>query len=244
MNWPVRNRAIKVFALLSAATPFAFAVIRLRQTGSDTRPLWMAIDALVGALAINAIATRVSRRPPIPFALTFVFASVLAAATALLLGARAAPGVWLVGSGFGLCNATFAALNAELRDSRSAPTAEALSYRTGSTLLAASELILLLPALLFLTAVVVRYVPRLADPGQQVVLWYATRPWTLLVFLLALPFAALVAGCITLVRTRRAAAGRQVPSVVGTRLLSRIVALETLTAGAIVTVVILHMLAN
>lgn len=49
MSWLNRDRAMRLLALLSAATPFAFATIRLRQTGSDVRPLWMAAAACVGA---------------------------------------------------------------------------------------------------------------------------------------------------------------------------------------------------
>jgi hypothetical protein len=65
------------------------------------------------------------------------------------------------------------------------------------------ELVLLFPAALFMTAVIVRnFQPLQYEPAhtaQMIVTWYAGRVWTLWVLLIGLPFTALVIGCVTLV---------------------------------------------
>lgn len=98
-------------------------------------------------------------------------------------------------------------------------------------LIAAAQLVLILPAALFLTAVVARHVqlPQYADIAQQIVTWYSARYWTLWVLLIGLPFAALLMGWVTLMRSSS-----------GTRM----IAVETIAAGLILAVVVLHMLAN
>jgi hypothetical protein len=71
-------------------------------------------------------------------------------------------------------------------------------------MLAAFELLLILPAGLFLTAVLVGAGDRpqyeLAHWAQRIVAWYAARMWTLWILLLALPIAAFVTGSGTLMR--------------------------------------------
>ena len=105
MSWLNRDRAPRLLALLAAVVPFAFATIRLRQTGSDARALWMAVAACVGACAVIAMSTRSKTKPFALVLLTFLVSSALAAATGFLLGARAGPAVWAVGCGFGVFNA-------------------------------------------------------------------------------------------------------------------------------------------
>jgi hypothetical protein len=98
--------------------------------------------------------------------------------------------------------------------------------------IATMELVLIFPAALFLTAVAApSLISQPAPTAQRLVMWYAERMWTLWVLLLALPLAALVIGCATLLRLR--------PDL-GTLF----VAVTTLAAGGVVTIVILHMLAN
>lgn len=69
---------------------------------------------------------------------------------------------------------------------------------------AVEALLLISPALLFMTAVFVRgLLPQQYEPAhtaQRIVMWYSMRPWTLWVLLIALPFAVLVTGCATLFR--------------------------------------------
>lgn len=99
-------------------------------------------------------------------------------------------------------------------------------------IIAAIELALIVPAALFLTAVVAPDLvsqPTLAAHG--VVMWYAQRMWSLWVLLLALPITALVIGCATLKRLR--------PD-----LATLSIGVATLAAGGMLAIVILHMLAN
>jgi hypothetical protein len=109
-------------------------------------------------------------------------------------------------------------------------------------MIAAMELVLILPSALFMTALVVRNLPPphydAAQTAQRLVMWYAGRMWTLWVLLLALPLAALVTGCATLLHARQSLAQ------IRANLATLFVAAATLTAGGILAVVILHMLAN
>jgi hypothetical protein len=104
--------------------------------------------------------------------------------------------------------------------------------------IAVIEPVLIFPAVLFMTSLVLRNLQPLqyepARSAQQLVMWYADRMWTLWVFLLALPITVLVSGMATLryknrdlLHTSRALLGA-----------------ITLVAGGILTIVVLHMLAN
>ena len=100
------------------------------------------------------------------------------------------------------------------------------------------QLVLVVPAALFLLAVLARGVwPLESEPAQTIVMWYSGRVWTLWVLLLALPMGAFVIGGATL------AGGRQPSAAVG-RGATGAVAVATIMAGAILAVVVLHMLAN
>ena len=104
-----------------------------------------------------------------------------------------------------------------------------------------------------MTALVVRNLQPLqyepACTAQRIVMWYAGRQWTLWVLLIALPFVVLVAGCATLLHSwsvdvelpqRRAAT---VARSARTRRRNSSL-LATLTAGGVLVIVVLHMLAN
>jgi hypothetical protein len=119
--------------------------------------------------------------------------------------------------------------------------------------IAAMQLALIFPAALFLTAVLV----GAGDPPQydlacfahRIVMWYSARIWTLWLLLLALPFAVLVAGCATLLRSwnrdiELPHAARLSPAMIPAALATLFVAGTTLTSAAILAIVILHMLAN
>ncbi len=119
--------------------------------------------------------------------------------------------------------------------------------------IATTELLLIFPAALFMIALFVRKLQPLqfepARTAQRIVLWYAGRQWTLWLLLIALPFAVLVTGCATLLRSwnvdgalpqdarQRLAAARAHPTTL-------FVAAATLTAAAVLVIVVLHMLAN
>ncbi len=120
--------------------------------------------------------------------------------------------------------------------------------------IAATELLLIFPAALFMTALFVRnlqppqYEP--AHTAQQIVTWYAVRPriglWGLLI---ALPLAVLVTGCGTLLRrwsneVELRQAARRILAAVGAHLATLLVAGATLAAGGVLAIVALHLLTD
>ena len=118
---------------------------------------------------------------------------------------------------------------------------------------AAMQLTLILPAALFMTAVLVAAgdAPQydLARIAQRIVMWYSARMWTLWLLLLALPFAVLVTGCATLLRSwnhdvELPHAARQSLAMIPAPLATLFIAGTTLTSAGILTIVVLHMLAN
>jgi uncharacterized protein YceK len=116
--------------------------------------------------------------------------------------------------------------------------------QTGKRAIATTELLLILPAALFMTALLVRMLQPLqhepARTAEQIVQWYAERQWTLWILLMALPLAVLVTGCATLMKNdgrKNLAAIRAQPAML-------LVAAATLTAGVFLVIVVLHMLAN
>jgi len=99
-----------------------------------------------------------------------------------------------------------------------------------------------------MAALVIRNLPQheMANSAQRLVMWYAGRLWTLWVLLLALPFVALIAGCVALVRDRIETpnAARQPLAVIRAQPTILFIALLTLSAAGILVIVVLHMLAN
>jgi len=75
---------------------------------------------------------------------------------------------------------------------------------TYSRIIAATELVLIFPAALFMSAVIISHLQPLqyepARAAQQIVMWYSVRYWTLWILLIGLPFAAMLTGCATLLR--------------------------------------------
>jgi ABC-type Fe3+-siderophore transport system permease subunit len=120
-------------------------------------------------------------------------------------------------------------------------------------LIATAELVLILPAVLFMSALVVRSLPplqyELARSAQHLVMWYTGRIWTLWVFLLGLPLIALVTGCAALLYNWNhdlalSDAIRQSLGLIRARLATLFIFAATLAAGVILAIVVLHMLAN
>jgi len=116
--------------------------------------------------------------------------------------------------------------------------------------IAALELLLIFPAGLFKTALVVRQLQfEPAHTAQQIVLWYAVRPWTLWVLLIALPLAALATGCATLLRSWnddveiRQAVRHPLTATLAHKA-TLFVAAVTLTAGGFLAIAVVHMLVN
>jgi hypothetical protein len=120
--------------------------------------------------------------------------------------------------------------------------------------IAATELLLVFPAALFMMALFVRNLQPLqyepARTAQKIVDWYAVRPhiglWGLLI---ALPLAVLLTGCRTLLRnwSREAQlrhATWQTLAAIRAHLATLLIAGATLTAGGILAIVALHVLTD
>jgi hypothetical protein len=114
---------------------------------------------------------------------------------------------------------------------------------TKTTRVAVLQSLMLFPAVLFLSSVLVAAGgPRqydLAHFSRQIVTWYSTRGWTLPVLLLGLPFAVLLTGCRTLFARPNHDTPTMRPS-----LATILVSWATLTSAAVMGIVVLHMLAN
>jgi hypothetical protein len=119
--------------------------------------------------------------------------------------------------------------------------------------LAAAELLLIFPATLFMGALVVRQLSPLqqepAYTAQRIIMWYAGRIWTLWVLLITLPLVVLVTGFLTLLRNwsddaKLPQAEQLTLAAIRADRTMKLVAATTLTAGVVLVIVALHMLAN
>ena len=125
---------------------------------------------------------------------------------------------------------------------------------TAKRTIAATELFLVFPGALFMTALVVRSLqPRQFEPAhsaQRLVDWFSVRPHVGLdLFLIALPLAAFVIGCSTLVRgwTRDAAMRRaalETVAAIRAHMATLLIAGATLVAGGILAIVAVHMITD
>jgi hypothetical protein len=104
--------------------------------------------------------------------------------------------------------------------------------------IAAADLVLISPAVLFMIALLVRLAPPSvpAQAAQAIVTWYSDRNWTLWVLLFALPLAALVIGGAALFRQWKGPARR--------RPAARVIAVETLASLVILAIVAVHVMMN
>ena len=120
--------------------------------------------------------------------------------------------------------------------------------------IAATELLLIFPAALFMMALFVRNLQPLqyepARTAQRIVDWYAVRPriglWGLLI---TLPLAVLLTGCSTLLRNwsgevQLRQAAWQTLALIRAHLATLLIAGATLTAGGILAIVALHVLTD
>jgi hypothetical protein len=120
-------------------------------------------------------------------------------------------------------------------------------------IIAGMELVLIFPATLFMTALVLRNLQPLqyepAHSAQQLVMWYVGRMWTLWVLLVGLPFTVLVSGCAELLHSWNRdivlpLTARQSLAMVRAHLATLFIGATTLIAGVILAIVVLHVLAN
>ena len=125
---------------------------------------------------------------------------------------------------------------------------------TAKRMIAGAELVLILPACLFMAALFARNLqPAQFEPAhtaRQVVDWYAARPHVgLQVFLIAMPLVALLVGAGTVrarwrseAELRRAAA--EVMARARAHLATLVVAASTLVAAVVLGIVALHVLTD
>lgn len=126
--------------------------------------------------------------------------------------------------------------------------------KTTKPTIATAELLLIFPGLLFMTALFVRNLQPLqyepAHSAQQIVDWYALRPHLCLWgFLIAMPLAVLVTGLGTLVGRWSAepelrSAARELLATLRTHLATFSVAAATVAAGAVLSIVALHLITD
>jgi cytochrome b561 len=120
--------------------------------------------------------------------------------------------------------------------------------------LAATELLLVFPAGLFMTALFVRNIqPAPYEPAQtarRVVEWFSTKPHLgLQLFLIAMPLAAFVLGCITVLRSWRSdeelrQASLKTLAAARANLAMLLIAGATLVAGCVLAIVALHVVTD
>ena len=109
------------------------------------------------------------------------------------------------------------------------------------------QLVLILPAALFMAALVMRNSGPLTDEpartAQQIVMWYVGRGWTLRVLLFALPCLVLLSGCVAL-RTRYNTA--QLGTLASSRphWPVRLVSVTTIASAGILAIVGFHVLTH
>lgn len=95
-------------SVLFSAIPFAFAIVRALQTGTDLRYLWVALASFLGAAAVMTIGKARQRTPARVLALSVVAliaAALFAGIVAFVVGARSALAMAVVAVGFGGCHA-------------------------------------------------------------------------------------------------------------------------------------------
>ena len=116
-----RRHHLFLVAVLLAVVPVLFGFVRAINTGEDFRYLWLAASAIVGSLAVMVPGYRAPRHARVSLARAagaIAAGAACAAATAILLGATAGPGVAIVAGAFGLCTGTSAILGTVARRRR------------------------------------------------------------------------------------------------------------------------------
>jgi hypothetical protein len=120
-------------------------------------------------------------------------------------------------------------------------------------ILATTEFLLVFPAMLFMTSLLVRNLePAQYEPARsaiRVVEWYGARPWSLGIFVIALPLAVFLVGCTTLLRSWRSDANlRQAAletlAAVRAHLATLAIASATVVAASILAVVAVHVITD
>jgi uncharacterized membrane protein len=101
-----RRRVLLLAAVLLGAVPVIFGVIRATSTGDDFRYLWLAGAAIAGSMLVLPPRRDAAHVTVWRACGTVAAGALSAAAIAILMGARAGPGIAIVASAFGLCTGT------------------------------------------------------------------------------------------------------------------------------------------
>jgi len=125
-----------------------------------------------------------------------------------------------------------------------------LSMNANKHYVALTEVLLILPAALFMASLVLRELPAsgLDVAAQRTVTWYAERQWTLWLLLVTLPLVVLVVGSATLLQGWDAdclrTAIHKLLAAISTDGTTIVIAALTFVAATILAIVGLHILAN
>ncbi len=119
-------------------------------------------------------------------------------------------------------------------------------------IIAAGALVLIFPAVLFMGALITRSLqPVQYEPAHTaglIVTWYAGKIWILWVLLIGLPVAVLVIGCVSLFLSwdggKHLKNDRRQSNPIRGEPATIIIAAETLAAGLILVIVVVHVLMN
>jgi hypothetical protein len=116
----VPRALLYALAVVFAAVPLAFGLIRAFRTGRDVRYMWVAAAGACGAIVVTAIA-RVygdNSSPALVLCASFVMSAVLAVCAGLALGTTLGPGLLVVAAGFAGCFSVASLLNVVARQRR------------------------------------------------------------------------------------------------------------------------------
>jgi hypothetical protein len=116
-----RHQLLRLLGVLVTALPVAFGFVRAISTGDDTRYLWLAAAAILGSLAVMWSEYRApgsTRVSAARVAGAIASGAGCAAATAIVMGATAGPGVAIVAVAFGICTGTGMVLGTVARRQR------------------------------------------------------------------------------------------------------------------------------
>jgi len=98
---------MKALAMLLAGIPFAFGMIRVFETGTDLRYMWIALAAMAGGMIATMGARRFRQAPTTGglVAAVFVTSAILATVAGRVLGMQTGTGLLIVATGFAACYA-------------------------------------------------------------------------------------------------------------------------------------------
>lgn len=101
-----RELSFLIVGILLIAAPFAFALLRALQTGTDWRYLWVAIAAFVGSSVVIAIGRSQSKTSTVTVGIAAI--ALIAATLTAVLGAKflahtQSVATWIVAFAFAFC---------------------------------------------------------------------------------------------------------------------------------------------